>query len=102
MGDRSWGTSLIMYISPELQAAIAGLFVTSSGFMGWLFRALWVGREDAWKAVVGVTTDFLKEAGARQKLWDDMEAVVNNNTREISELKRKIEEQTAEIRRLKP
>ncbi len=91
-----------MFIGSELQAAIAFVFVTTSGGLGWLIKALCTGREDAWKAVVGVTTDFLKEAGARQKLWDDMKAVVEGNTREISDLKRKIEDLSAEIRRLKP
>jgi len=91
-----------MYIGPELQVAIAAFFTATSGFGGWLFRALWVGREDAWKAVVGVTTDSLKENAARQKLWDDMKAVVDNNTRAINDLARKIEDLSAEIRRLKP
>ena len=91
-----------MYISPELQIAIAALFTTLTGGLGWLVRALWTGREDAWKSVVSVTTDFLKEEGARQKLWDDVKAVVDSNTREITDLKRKIEDQTTEIRRLKP
>ncbi len=91
-----------MYIGPELQIAIAALFTTFTGAVGWLIRALLAGREDAWKTVVSLTTDFLKEAGARQKLWDDTKAVVDSNTREITDLKRKIEDLSAEIRRFKP
>lgn len=91
-----------MYIGPELQVAIAAFFTATSGFGGWLFRALWLGREDAWKAVIVVTSDFLKEAAARQKLWDDMKSVVDNNTRATTELARKVEDLTTEVRRLKP
>lgn len=91
-----------MYIGSELQIAIAAVFTALTGFGGWLFRALWTGREDAWKMVVGVTTDFLKETALRQKLWDDLKSVIETNTKEIADLKRQVQELTNEIRRLKP
>jgi hypothetical protein len=91
-----------MTLDPTILTAIGVLFTTATGALGWLVKTLWAERADAYAKLVEMLRLQYGDAAQRKQLWDDLSKVVDNQTREIADSKRVINDLVSELRRKSP
>lgn len=91
-----------MYLDPALLAAIAALFTTATGGLGWLVNKLWSDRDTAQDKLIEMLRLQFGDATARKDLWDKLTQSVIDQGRVIDGLQKYIADLRDDIRRLKP
>lgn len=91
-----------MYLDPALLGAIAALFTTATGGLGWLVNKLWADRADAQDKLLEMLRLQFGDATARKDLWDKLTQSVIDQGRVIDSLQKYIADLRDDIRRLKP
>ena len=91
-----------MTLDTTMLAAIGVLFTTVTGAIGWLVKALWSERSDAFAKLAAMLEKQYDAAGNRKDLFDNLGKTVDGLSQSVKDLQREVQGARSDIQRIRP